>query len=70
MNDVELFDLQSDPNELNNLAINSKKHGDLLEAMNTKLNARLDTEVGEDVGQMLPRNVDGGWVATNAKQDL
>jgi hypothetical protein len=68
MNDVELFDLQSDPNELGNLAIDSKKHGDLLESMNAKLNARLDTEVGEDVGQMLPRNVDGGWVATNANR--
>jgi arylsulfatase len=70
LNDVELFDLQTDPNELENLAINPKKHGDLLEAMNAKLNARLDAEVGEDVGQMLPGEVDGGWVATDARQDL
>jgi arylsulfatase A-like enzyme len=70
LNDVELFDLQTDPHEINNLAIDRKKSGDLLEAMNAKLNALLDAEVGEDVGQMLPDGVDGGWVATGATFDL
>jgi arylsulfatase A-like enzyme len=70
LNDVELFDLRTDPYELNNLALDPKKHGDLLEAMNAKLNARLDAEVGEDIGQMLPGNADGGWVATDARKDL
>jgi arylsulfatase len=32
--------------------------------MSAKLNAIIDKEVGEDVGQMLPGGVDGGWVAT------
>jgi arylsulfatase len=70
LNDVELFDLQTDPLELNNLALDRNKHGDLLEAMNAKLTALIDKEVGEDVGQMLPDGVDGGWVATDATRDL
>jgi arylsulfatase A-like enzyme len=70
LNDVELFDHQTDPNEVNNLALDPKKHADLIMAMNAKLNTLIDTEVGEDVGQMLPGGVDGGWVATPAVNDL
>jgi arylsulfatase len=70
LNDVELFDLENDSHELNNLAIDRRKSGDLLEEMNAKLNALLESEVGEDVGQMLPEGVDGGWVATDATRDL
>jgi arylsulfatase len=69
LNDVELFDLRADPNEVTNLAMEPKKHGDLLAAMNAKLNKLIDSEVGEDVGQMLPGGVDGGWVATPAVND-
>ncbi|MDO9315323.1 MAG: sulfatase-like hydrolase/transferase [Burkholderiaceae bacterium] len=70
LNDVELFDLQSDPHELNNLALDREKNADLLMTMNAKLNKLIDEEVGEDVGQMLPGGVDGGWVATPAVHDL
>ena len=70
LNDVELFDLQADPHELKNLAMEPKKHGDLLAAMNVKLNKLIDTEVGEDAGQMLLGGVDAGWVATPAVNDL
>ena len=70
VNDVELFDLRTDPLDLNNLALDRKKNGELLVAMNTKLNQLIDTEVGDDVGQMLPGGVDGGWVATPAARDL
>jgi arylsulfatase len=70
LNDVELFDTQSDPHEMNNLAMDREKNADLLMAMNAKLNRLIDEEVGEDVGQMLPGGVDGGWVATPAVNDL
>jgi arylsulfatase len=69
-NDVELFDLEKDPLELRNLALDRKRNGPLLEAMNAKLNKLLDAEVGEDVGQMLPGGVDAGWVLTSAVYDV
>ena len=53
-NDVELFDLETDPHEMSNLAGDSRRHGDLLVAMNERLNALIESEVGEDIGQMLP----------------
>jgi arylsulfatase len=70
LNDVELYDLQADPNEVNNLAVDRKKNGAVLEAMNAKLNALIAREVGEDIGQMLPGGVDGHWVATEATKDV
>jgi arylsulfatase len=70
LNDVELFDLAQDPNEAANLAVDRARHGELLLAMNDKLNRLIEAEVGEDVGQMLPGGVDGGWVATDAVKDV
>ncbi len=60
-NDIELFDLIDDPNEMNNLATDRKTNGDLLLAMNEKLNALIEYEVGEDIGQMLPGGEDANW---------
>jgi arylsulfatase len=70
LNDVELFDLERDPLQRNNLALDRDRYRDVLDAMNAKLNALIDREVGEDIGQMLPANVDGGWVATDAVKDV
>ena len=63
LNDVELFDLESDPDEMRNLAVKRKKHGDLLLAMNEKMNRLIETEVGVDDGSFLPGE-DADWVAT------
>ena len=63
LNDVELFDLEADPDEMRNLAVEPKKHGDLLLAMNDKMNALIDAEVGVDDGSFLPGE-DADWAAT------
>jgi arylsulfatase A-like enzyme len=70
LNDVELFDLAADPLERNNLALDRDRHRAVLEAMNAKLNALIEKEVGDDIGQMLPGGADGGWVATSAVYDV
>ena len=64
LNDLELFDLEKDPHERSNLAIDPMKNGELILAMNEKLNALIDEEVGEDVGQMLPKAPGVSWAIT------
>jgi arylsulfatase len=61
VNDVELFDLKNDPNEMNNLALDKKKNQDLLLAMNDKLNRLTDSEVGKDDGSHLPNIAGVNW---------
>ena len=63
-NDLELFDLQEDPQEMRNLAMEPEKHQELILAMNEKLNALIAEEIGEDVGQMLPRVPEITWAVT------
>jgi arylsulfatase A-like enzyme len=59
-NDVELYDLQEDPDEMRNLAMDPKKNADLLTALNTLTNDLITAEVGVDDGSFLPiRN--GKW---------
>jgi arylsulfatase len=70
LNDVELFDHEKDPLEMENLALDRRGQSALLEEMNAKLNRLIDAEVGQDVGQMMPARVDGGWVATDATKDV
>jgi hypothetical protein len=70
LNDVELYDLEQDPLERNNLAADRVRYAEIIEPMNAKLNALIEKEVGEDVGQMLPGGVDGGWVVTDAVYDV
>ena len=65
-NDLELFDAQSDPREMSNLAAGDAltRNRELLMAMNEKLNRLIDREVGEDKGQMMPGGIDAGWEVT------
>ncbi|MEH6581165.1 MAG: sulfatase-like hydrolase/transferase [Halioglobus sp.] len=69
-NDVELFDVVSDPLEINNLAVDMKLHGDVIEMMNNKLNRLIEREVGDDAGQMLPRIKGQSWRLDPSFKDL
>ena len=60
MNDVEVYDLHNDPEEMNNLAVDPKRNGDLIVALNQETNRRIAEEVGEDNGRFLPIR-DGKW---------
>ena len=53
-NDVELYDLQSDPGEVDNLAVDRAKNADILTRMNGKLEAVIKAEIGKDDGRELP----------------
>ena len=59
-NDLEVYDLQDDPDEMRNLAQDGAAKLDLIMALNDKLNARIDQEVGDDDGRFLAL-VDGHW---------
>ncbi len=58
-NDVALYDLQSDPEEMDNLAdpAHPKYDEALLSAMNQKLNALIAEEIGEDKAMFTPPEV-------------
>jgi arylsulfatase A-like enzyme len=53
-NDVELYDLQSDPGETSNLAVDRAANAALLASMNGKLEAVIKAEIGKDDGRELP----------------
>jgi arylsulfatase len=63
-NDVELYDLEADPDEMKNLSVDRRKNGELLLAMNRKLTDIIDAEVGSDEGDFLPENR-AGWAVTH-----
>ncbi|WP_227526021.1 sulfatase-like hydrolase/transferase [Psychrobacter sp. FDAARGOS_221] len=55
-NDVELFDLHQDPDEMHNLAADSDSNVELIVTMNAKLNSLLQQELaGPDDGSFLPK---------------
>ncbi len=60
-NDLELFDLQSDPDEANNLATDPAGAADTILEMNALLNRLIDEEVGVDDGSFLPTGNQKPW---------
>jgi arylsulfatase len=56
-NDVQLFDLQEDPDELHNLALDREKNKELILRMNVLLNELMAKEVGKNDGSFLPAAV-------------
>ena len=53
-NDLELYDLQADREEVVNLAYDFDRHRDLIGRMSDKLNALIAAEIGVDDGSFLP----------------
>jgi arylsulfatase A-like enzyme len=53
-NDLELYDTQTDPNEMNNLAYNPGAYKDLILRLNAQLNDVIEIEIGSDDGAMYP----------------
>jgi arylsulfatase A-like enzyme len=53
-NDVELYDLKTDPAEMSNLAADKNNNNDLLLKMNEKLEAIIKAEIGVDDGREMP----------------
>lgn len=53
-NDLELFDLENDPAETLNLALERQQHAELIAAMNDRLTRLIDAEMGQDNGRELP----------------
>ena len=53
-NDVELFDLEADPHEMDNLALDRKTNQNLIMAMSSKLETLIKAEIGLDNGRELP----------------
>ncbi len=60
-NDVELFDLDTDPDEMQNLAITQDKNPELVTTMNAKLNTLIEEEIGQDNGRELPHLEGVSW---------
>ncbi len=52
-NDLELYDLANDPDEIVNLAYDFERSRDLIATMNAKLNALIAREIGTDDGSFM-----------------
>jgi arylsulfatase len=56
-NDVQLFDLNDDPDEMHNLALDREKNGETILRLNALLNDLMAREVGVNDGKFLPEAV-------------
>jgi arylsulfatase len=56
-NDVQVFDLKTDPNEMHNLALDQEKNKDTILRLNSLLNELMAHEVGANDGSFLPEAV-------------
>jgi len=56
-NDVQLFDLQSDPAEMHNMVLESEKNRATILRMNQLLNDLMAKEVGVNDGRFLPQDI-------------
>jgi arylsulfatase A-like enzyme len=66
VNDVELFDLQTDPLETTNLAVDRAKNGELIANMSGKLEALIKAEIGTDNGREMPEVSTITWTVDRA----
>ncbi|MEW6124557.1 MAG: sulfatase-like hydrolase/transferase [Pseudomonadota bacterium] len=66
-NDLEVYDLQNDPEEVDNLALKGTAAGDLIMALNGKLNGLIAAEVGTDDGSFMPFK-NGQWIFPPASE--
>ncbi|GAY16763.1 sulfatase-like hydrolase/transferase [Mycobacterium sp. shizuoka-1] len=60
-NDVELYDLQTDPGEMTNLAAAKGDNADLVLSSSAKLEAVIKAEIGVDDGREMPKFGDIDW---------
>lgn len=56
-NDIELFDLKTDPDEMQNLGADPQSHRALILRMNDLLNRMIAREVGKNDGSFLPQSL-------------
>jgi len=56
-NDVQLFDLESDPEEMHNLVLQPEKNRATILRMNQLLNDLMAKEVGVNDGRFLPQDI-------------
>ncbi len=54
-NELELYDTDADPDEVNNLAVDAEAHQALILDLNQRLNTLIDTEIGVDDGSFYSR---------------
>jgi hypothetical protein len=68
-NDVELFDLETEPGEETNLASAGNAHAQLVREMSAKLEGVIKNEIGVDDGREMPTLDDVTWTLQRDRLD-